>query len=87
MRVNISMDEQLVEKLDTYADSMYMSRSALIAYFCSQGLFGMDKSIEILKGAVKVTNDLSGEISVQELLKGTGEEIKSKSKKGKNRKA
>lgn len=87
IRVNMTMDERLVAKIDRYADAMCMSRSALIAYFCSQGCFALDNSIETIKDVAKVSDDLPGRISVQDVLNGTGEEIKSKSKKGKNRKA
>lgn len=86
IRVNMTMDERLVAKVDKYADAMCMSRSALIAFFCSQGCYGLDKSIEVLKEAVNVSDDFSGQISVQDILEGTGKEIKDKSKK-KNRKA
>ena len=38
MRVNISMNEDILRKLDDVAKSMGMSRSALITLFCLVGM-------------------------------------------------
>lgn len=37
-KVQISIDEQLLERIDSYADQSYMSRSGLITLACSQYL-------------------------------------------------
>lgn len=37
-KVQISIDEQLLDRIDTYADQTYMSRSGLITLACSQYL-------------------------------------------------
>lgn len=37
-KVQISIDEQLLDRIDSYADQTYMSRSGLITLACSQYL-------------------------------------------------
>ena len=38
VKVQISVDEKLLERIDTYADNNYMSRSGLITFACNQFL-------------------------------------------------
>ena len=38
MKVQISLDDELVSRIDTYADHNYMSRSGLISLACTQFL-------------------------------------------------
>lgn len=38
MKMQISLDEKLVERIDNYADENYMSRSGLISLACTQFL-------------------------------------------------
>lgn len=38
MKVNISLDDDLMKRLDDYADRNYMSRSGLISLACTQYL-------------------------------------------------
>ena len=38
MKINISLDDDLVARIDNYADNNYMSRSGLISLACSQFL-------------------------------------------------
>lgn len=44
MKVQISLDDNLMERLDNYADSNYLSRSGLISLACTQYL----NSVEVL---------------------------------------
>ena len=37
-KLNITMDDRLLEKMDNYADKNYMTRSGLIALCCNQFL-------------------------------------------------
>lgn len=55
MKINISIDEELVTRIDNYAKKNYMSRSGLISFVCVQYL----NSYELMR----VVKDLSGEIS------------------------
>lgn len=38
MKVQVSLDEKLVERIDNYADANYMSRSGLISFATTQYL-------------------------------------------------
>lgn len=42
MKMQISLDEKLVERIDNYADENYMSRSGLISLACTQYLNSAD---------------------------------------------
>ena len=45
MKVQVSLDEKLVERIDIYADAHYMSRSGLISFLMSEYLNQFDKGI------------------------------------------
>ena len=47
MRINITMDEELVKKIDDVASKMYVSRSAYIAFAVSQKIQA-DKMVDNL---------------------------------------
>ena len=38
MKVQISLDDKLMERIDNFADNNYMSRSGLISFACNQYL-------------------------------------------------
>lgn len=38
MKINISLDDELVKRIEDYADRNYMSRSGCISYACTQFL-------------------------------------------------
>lgn len=38
MKVNITLDDSLMSRIDRYADENYMSRSGLISFACTQFL-------------------------------------------------
>lgn len=42
MKVNVTLDDKLLSRLDTYADENYMSRSGLISLACTQYLNSAD---------------------------------------------
>ena len=42
MKMQISLDDKLVERIDSYADENYMSRSGLISLACTQYLNSAD---------------------------------------------
>ena len=37
-KINVSLDEELIKRIDDYADSIYLNRSALISLACTQYL-------------------------------------------------
>lgn len=53
MRVQVNLNDKLVEELDIYAKSVGMSRSGLCAYFIGQGMYGVKKGIEIGAEVIK----------------------------------
>lgn len=42
MKINISMDDELMKRIDDYADANYMSRSGLISTACVEFLNSKD---------------------------------------------
>lgn len=42
MKLQISLDDELVKRIDNYADENYMSRSGLISFSCTQFLNSAD---------------------------------------------
>jgi metal-responsive CopG/Arc/MetJ family transcriptional regulator len=48
MKVQVMLNDNLVEKIDGYAKMMGISRSALCATFIGQGIMTYDKSFTIM---------------------------------------
>lgn len=48
MKVQISVSDDLVKKIDVYASMMGVSRSALCAVFIGQGVMGFNKAYELV---------------------------------------
>ena len=42
MKINISLDDELVQRIENYADANYMSRSGFISLACTQYLASAD---------------------------------------------
>lgn len=61
-KINITMDEKLLEKLDTYCSDMGTNRSSLIAVIMGQYLSSMEKTQTVLTNAVN-------ELIAQEVMK------------------
>lgn len=38
MKVQVTLDDKLMERIDSYADENYMSRSGLVSFACTQFL-------------------------------------------------
>jgi len=64
-KVQISLDDELLEKIDKHADSMYMSRSGFISYACSQVIMSSQAIIAINDVALSLRK-ISDEGSVSE---------------------
>lgn len=59
MRVQLSISQEMLDKLDFYANKMCMSRSQLMNFLCGQGLMSLDKSMSLLENmGEKVSQDL-----------------------------
>ena len=48
MKLQVNANDQMVAKLDKYAEMMAVSRSALCGMLIGQGLMGLDKTYGIL---------------------------------------
>lgn len=48
MRLQVNANDEMVKKIDKYADMMSVSRSALCAILIGQGLAGFDKAFGIV---------------------------------------
>lgn len=53
MKVQVTVSDEMVNKIDKYANLMGISRSALCATFIGQGIMGYDKTYEMLDGLVE----------------------------------
>ena len=59
MRIQVSVSDEMLEKLNFYSKKMCMSRSQLMNFLCGQGLMSLDKSMNILENmGEKVSDDL-----------------------------
>lgn len=68
MKVQITLNDKLVEKIDSYAAAIGMTRSSICAYWIGQAVFGFDKASQSIErmGADVLTlltqeHDQSGE--------------------------
>ena len=59
MKINISLDDELVNRIDEYADYNYMSRSGLISLACTQYLNAneMTKAIKDMSVCIRKIAD------------------------------
>ncbi len=53
MKVQVTVSDEMVNKIDKYASLMGISRSALCATFIGQGIMGYDKTYEMLDDFVE----------------------------------
>lgn len=62
MKMQISLDEKLVERIDNYADENYMSRSGLISLACTQYLNSADvvRVVKEMGVAINKIADMGG---------------------------
>lgn len=75
MRLQVNANEQMVAKLDKYAEMMAVSRSALCSMLIGQGLMGLDRSCGILSDLGNRLGDaLMAEKAMAELGKETTDE-------------
>lgn len=69
IKVQVMLNESLVAKIDDYAKAIGMSRSALCGYFIGQGMFGLDKGIEIVSSYAKTAlegNEIENKLNDEE---------------------
>lgn len=62
MKVQVTLNDELVKRIDKYADTIGLSRSACCAYWIGQAVLSMDKSLDVLD---KMGVDLAAAIDEQ----------------------
>ena len=67
MRLQVTANDEMVKKIDKYADMMSVSRSALCAILIGQGLAGFDKVFGLVDD---VTERIGSSILDEEQKKG-----------------
>jgi metal-responsive CopG/Arc/MetJ family transcriptional regulator len=70
MKINISLDDELVKRIETYADNNYMSRSGFISLACNQYLASADvvtaiKSLSLALNKIADNGDIDEETKKQ----------------------
>lgn len=68
MKVQVIMSEEMVKRVDDYAKSIGVSRSALCAMFIGQGVMGLDRGVDMVENAFN--SGRFDDILKSELLKG-----------------
>lgn len=70
MKINISLDDELVKRIEQYADANYMSRSGFISLACTQYLASADivtaiKNISLAMSKIADTGEVDEETQKQ----------------------
>lgn len=84
MRVQVNVADELVQQLDEYAKAVGLSRSALCGYFIGQGMFSLQKGLEMASDAIQSyaaavgSATVSGDIEGQMKLTPNGDVIEDK---------
>lgn len=70
MKINISLDDELVQRIEAYADNNYMSRSGFISLACTQYLASADvvtaiKSLSLALNKIADTGEVDPETQKQ----------------------
>ena len=53
MRIQVNVSDELVAQLDEYAKAVGMSRSGLCTFFIGQGMFSLNKGLEMASSAIQ----------------------------------
>ena len=62
MRLQITINDEIVKKIDKYAKLIGVSRSAMCATWIGQGVMGYDKANELINGqTVEFLKDVTNE--------------------------
>lgn len=70
MKINISIDDELLKRIDTQADESYMSRSGLISYACAQYINQVElmraiKDLSITMRKIADTGEIDEDVKAQ----------------------
>lgn len=85
MRIQVNLSDEMVARVDKYAEMLGVSRSALCSVFVGQGVMGYDQAFKIVSNAsVNVMqNDvtLDGQVELEDILKTSKESTAKKFKR------
>lgn len=65
MRVQVNLNDELVKKIDDYADKIGTTRSALCSIFIGQGILGYDNATAVLNTVSDVLRQKATEIEIK----------------------
>lgn len=73
MRIQVNVSDELVAQLDEYAKAVGMSRSGLCTFFIGQGMFSLQKGLEMASDAIQsyaiaAGNTVKGDIKEQKMF-------------------
>ena len=57
MRVQVNVSDDMVQRLDSYARKMGVSRSALCSVLIGQGIMGFDNAFEMCDSSINSENN------------------------------
>lgn len=81
MRIQVNVSDELVAQLDEYAKAVGMSRSGLCTFFIGQGMFSLNKGLEMASSAIQSYAVAAGSFvkdDVEELKLSSDDVIKDK---------
>lgn len=81
MRIQVNVSDELVAQLDEYAKAVGMSRSGLCTFFIGQGMFSLNKGLEMASSAIQSYAVAAGNFvkdDVEELKLSSDDVIKDK---------
>lgn len=68
MKIQVFISDEMVKRVDEYANSIGVSRSALCAMLIGQGVMGLDRGVDMVENALN--SGRFDDILKSELLKG-----------------
>lgn len=81
MRIQVNVSDELVAQLDEYAKAVGMSRSGLCTFFIGQGMFSLNKGLEMASSVIQSYAVAAGNFvkdDVEELKLSSDDVIKDK---------
>lgn len=67
MRIQLSLNEELVKRLDSYAKDNFMSRSALVSFACNQFLASFE-IVDLMRQATLCMREIADKGEVDEKI-------------------
>lgn len=68
-RINVTLSDEILSRIETYAKAMGINRSALCCYMIGQQIMAMDKALGIADAVSSKLQEVIGESDVLKSLK------------------